>query len=263
MELHDVSYGIEYVARPLLLFFSSEINFLLGLLKWTYALYLLGLLVSAGMDTLDNTEYEPEDQELEVRYLYMEKIQEVTPDAAENYGPIFDVEPLQKVQNDDDNYNVFANDRKHLEQPESVNDTYPDEQERDLLASLIEKLKCEIDESKDRNKLLESSNKTLIEKLKSEIKDFKNKNECLESSNNHFKEANTKLAKNNQLMFKVLKKFQDELDRYHDVNYASNVEIECAKAKGELISHKMSSEKSFNEYTRKINDLNQMISEIK
>ncbi|GJT99273.1 hypothetical protein Tco_0164755 [Tanacetum coccineum] len=209
MELHDVSYGIEYVARPLLLFFSSEINFLLGLLKWTYALYLLGLLVSAGMDTLDNTEYEPEDQELEVRYLYMEKIQEVTPDAAENYGPIFDVEPLQK-------------------QPESVNDTYPDEQgntnittdsldmsnnggeadqdddddlarERDLLASLIEKLKCEIDESKDRNKFL--------------------------------------------------KKFQAELDRYHDVNYASKVEIECAKAKGELISYRMSSEKSFNEYT--------------
>ncbi|GJS06477.1 hypothetical protein Tco_0363273 [Tanacetum coccineum] len=24
MELHDISYGIEYVARPLLLFFSSE-----------------------------------------------------------------------------------------------------------------------------------------------------------------------------------------------------------------------------------------------
>ncbi|GJT24424.1 hypothetical protein Tco_0894361 [Tanacetum coccineum] len=225
MELHDVSYGIEYVARPLLLFFSSEINFLLGLLKWTYALYLLGLLVSAGMDTLDNTEYEPEDQELEVRYLYMEKIQEVTPDAAENYGPIFDVEPLQKVQNDDDNYNVFANDREHPEQPESVNDTYPDEQgdtnittnsldmsnnrgkadqdkdedlarERNLLASLIEKLKCEIGKSKDRNKLLESSNKTLVDKLKTEIEDFKNKNECLESSNIHFKEANTELAKN-------------------------------------------------------------------
>ncbi|GJS30743.1 hypothetical protein Tco_0491363 [Tanacetum coccineum] len=175
MELHDVSYGIEYVARPLLLFFSSEINFLLGLLKWTYALYLLGLLVSAGMDTLDNTEYEPEDQELEVRYLYMEKIQEVTPDAAENYGPIFDVEPLQKDDDDD-----LA-------------------RERDLLASLIEKLKCEIDESKDRNKFL--------------------------------------------------KKFQAELDRYHDVNYASKVEIECAKAKGELISYRMSSEKSFNEYT--------------
>ncbi|GKA38171.1 hypothetical protein Tco_0730722 [Tanacetum coccineum] len=29
MELHDVSYGIEYVARPLLLFFSSENRLLL------------------------------------------------------------------------------------------------------------------------------------------------------------------------------------------------------------------------------------------
>ncbi|GKB70164.1 retrovirus-related pol polyprotein from transposon TNT 1-94 [Tanacetum coccineum] len=135
--------------------------------------------------------------------------------------------------------------------------------ERDLLASLIEKLKCKIDDNKNRNKILESSNKTLIDKLKGEIKDFKNKNKSLESSNNHFKEANTKLAKNNQLMFKDLKMFQAELDRYHDVNYASKVEIECAKAKRELVSHKMSSEKSFNEYTQKINDLNQTISEMK
>ncbi|GJW38681.1 hypothetical protein Tco_0064526, partial [Tanacetum coccineum] len=76
-------------------------------------------------------------------------------------------------------------------------------------------------------------------------------------------EADTELAKYNQLMFKDFKKFQAELDRYHDVNYASRVEMDCAKAKGELISYKMSSEKSFNEYTRKINDLNQMISEMK
>ncbi|GJY60729.1 hypothetical protein Tco_0461386 [Tanacetum coccineum] len=50
------------------------------------------------------------DQELEAHYLYMAPIQEVTPDAADNSGPIFDVEPLQKVQNYNDNYNVFAND---------------------------------------------------------------------------------------------------------------------------------------------------------
>ncbi|GKF04569.1 hypothetical protein Tco_0035237 [Tanacetum coccineum] len=113
----------------------------------------------------------------------------VTLDVADNSGPIFDTEPLQKVQNDDDNYNVSANDKEHLKQPESVNDTYLEEQgdtninidsldmstngetvdqddddlarERDLLASLIDKLKCEIDDSKNRNKLLESSNKTL------------------------------------------------------------------------------------------------------
>ncbi|GJZ63818.1 retrovirus-related pol polyprotein from transposon TNT 1-94 [Tanacetum coccineum] len=71
-------------------------------------------------------------------------------------------------------------------------------QECDLLASLIEKLKCEIDDSKNRNKFLETSNKALVDKLKD------------------------------------LKKFQAELDRYHDVNYAS-----------------------------KINDLNQTISDMK
>nr|GEU56748.1 hypothetical protein [Tanacetum cinerariifolium] len=167
-------------------------------------------------------------------------------DAADNSGPIFDVEPLQKVQNDNDNYNVFANDREHLEQPKYVDDTYLNEQsdtnittnsldisnnrgetdqdededlarEHDLLASLIEKLKCEIDESIDRNKLLESSNKNLVDKLKSKIEDFKSK--CLESSNNHFKEANTELEKNNPLMFKYLKKFQAELHRGDLVTY--------------------------------------------
>ncbi|GJU60773.1 retrovirus-related pol polyprotein from transposon TNT 1-94 [Tanacetum coccineum] len=189
-------------------------------------------------------------------------IQEVTPDTAENSGPIFDTEPLQKVQNDDDNYNVFANDKEHPEQPESVDVTYLKEhgdtnittdsldmsnnegeadqdedlaKERVLLASLIDKLKCEIDDNKNRNKLLESSNKTLVDKLKGEIEDFKTKNKCLESSNNHFKEANNELSKSNQLMFKDLKKFQAELDRYHDVNYASKMEIDYAKAKGDLI----------------------------
>ncbi|GJV84428.1 retrovirus-related pol polyprotein from transposon TNT 1-94 [Tanacetum coccineum] len=199
-------------------------------------------------------------------------IQDVTPDAIDNSRPIFDAEPLQKVQNDDDNYNVFANDIEHPRQPKSVNVTYPNEhgdtnittdsldmsnnrveadqdedvddndhdlaREHDLLAFLIEKLKCKIDERKDHNKLLESSNKNLVDKLKIEIEDFKNKNKCLESSNNYFKEANTKLAKTNQLMFKDLKKLQVELERYHDVSYVSKVEIDYAKAKGDLINKK-------------------------
>ncbi|GJR40161.1 hypothetical protein Tco_1215845 [Tanacetum coccineum] len=157
---------------------------------------------------------------------------------------------MQKVQNNNDNYNVFAMENEHPEQPESSNDIYLAEQgdsnitidssdicydraqddqdetdnldqERDLLASLIQKLKCEIDDSKNRNKFLESSNKELVDKLKGEIEDFKTKNKSLESSNNHFKEANNELSKTNQLMFKDLKKFQAELDKYNDVNYAS------------------------------------------
>ncbi|GJT37313.1 gag-pol polyprotein [Tanacetum coccineum] len=167
------------------------------------------------VDSRDDTNDEPGNQELKAHYMYMAKIREVTPDAADNSRPIFDTEPLQKVQNNNDNYNVFANDKEHPEQPESVNDTYLEEQgdtnitidsldvstngetvdqddddlarEHDLLASLIEKLKCEIDDSK-----------------------------------NH------------------LKKFQAKLDRYHDVTYASKVEIDCAKAKEmkkELVVH--------------------------
>nr|GEW05440.1 hypothetical protein [Tanacetum cinerariifolium] len=125
-------------------------------------------------------------QELEAHYMYMGKIQEVTPDAADNSVLIFDTEPVQKNDNDD-----LAN-------------------ARDLLASLIKKLKCEIDDSKN-----------------------------------------------------YLKKFQAELDRHNDVKYASKVEINCAKAKGDLMSYKMEFEKSSNRYTQKINDLNQTISKMK
>nr|GEX20825.1 hypothetical protein [Tanacetum cinerariifolium] len=191
-----------------------------------------------------------EYQELEAHYMYMAQIQEVTPDVVDNSGPIFVTESLQKVPNND-NYNVFAIKNEHPEQSKSIHDTYLIEQdehnviinsldisydreqidhndddddlanERDLLASLIEKLKCEIDDNKNRNKFLETSNKALVNKLKSENEDFKTKNKSLESSNNQFKEANNELSKKNQLMFKDLKKFQAELDRYNDVKYAS------------------------------------------
>nr|GEY11095.1 copia protein [Tanacetum cinerariifolium] len=48
-------------------------------------------------DWRDDTDDEPRDQELEAHYMYMAQIQEVTPDAADNSGPIFDSEPLQKL----------------------------------------------------------------------------------------------------------------------------------------------------------------------
>ncbi|GJW88866.1 hypothetical protein Tco_0164206 [Tanacetum coccineum] len=96
-------------------------------------------------------------------------------------GSTLYTEPLQKVQNDDDNYNVFSNDREHPEQPKSVNDTYLEEQgdtnitialldmstnremvdqdddddlarERDLLASLIEKVSVKFVDIQNRNK---------------------------------------------------------------------------------------------------------------
>nr|GFA36552.1 hypothetical protein [Tanacetum cinerariifolium] len=109
-------------------------------------------------DWRDATEDESEDQELEAHYMYMTQIQEVTPDAADNSGPIFDTEPLQKIIDSlDMSYDI-----------EQINHDDDDAlaNERDLLASLIEKLKCEIDDSKNRNKFLKTSNKALVDKLK-------------------------------------------------------------------------------------------------
>ncbi|GKB48233.1 hypothetical protein Tco_0898986, partial [Tanacetum coccineum] len=79
-------------------------------------------------DWKDDTDDESDDQELEAHYMYMAQIQEVTPDPVDNSGPIFDAELLHKVQNNNDNYNVFAIENEHPEQPESVNDIYLEEQ---------------------------------------------------------------------------------------------------------------------------------------
>nr|GEX49031.1 reverse transcriptase domain-containing protein [Tanacetum cinerariifolium] len=202
-------------------------------------------------DDIDDDELE--DQELDAHYMYMAQLQEVSPDAADS-GPIFDDEPLQKVSNDD-HYNVFAMESTHPEQSKSVHDTYPIEQdaqnviidsldmsndreeidqndddndlanERELLASLIKKLKCAIYERKNRNKFLETSNKVLIEKLRAEIKDFKNKNNSLKSSNKFFKEANNKLSERNNLMYADYKKSKAELARRNSTKYASQMEL--------------------------------------
>ncbi|GJU55771.1 hypothetical protein Tco_1229485 [Tanacetum coccineum] len=195
-------------------------------------------------DCKDDTADEPDDQELEAHYISRHILQKVLQMLC-NSDPSL-MQTLAKGTTMmmitimyEHNIIIDSLDLDMCNNGETV-DEYDDDlaKERDLLASLIEKLKCEIE-------------------------DFKTKNKSLESSNNHFKEANNELSKTNQLMFKDLKKFQAELDRYHDVNYASKVAIDCAKAKGDLMSYKIESEKSFNEYTRKINDLNQTISDMK
>nr|GFA88706.1 hypothetical protein [Tanacetum cinerariifolium] len=177
----------------------------------------------------DTDDDELEDQELEANYMYMAQLQDVA-----DSGPIFDDEPLQKVSNDD-HYNVFAMESEDPEQSKSVHDTYPidqdahnviidsldmsydreeiDQNDNDLAnaASLIEKLKGEIDESKNHNNFLKTSNKVLIEKLKGEFEDLKTKNKSLESSNNRFKEANNKLSETNNLLYTDYKKSEAKL----------------------------------------------------
>nr|GEY60822.1 hypothetical protein [Tanacetum cinerariifolium] len=132
-------------------------------------------------------------------------------------------------------------DREEIDQNDGDNDLA---KERELLASLIEKLKCEIGESKNRNKFLETSNNVLIEKLKGEIEDFKTKNKSLQSSNSFFKEANNKLSETNNLLYADYKKSEAELVRRNSKEYASQMELECAKVRGDLLSYKMDYHKS-------------------
>nr|GFD44113.1 hypothetical protein [Tanacetum cinerariifolium] len=110
-------------------------------------------------DWKDDNDDESDDQELEAHYMYMAKLQQVSPDV---------VDQNVRIESVDINY-----DSEQIDQNDEDIDLA---KEPELLASLIAKLKCEIDESKNRNTLLETSNKILVEKLKSEIADFKNKN---------------------------------------------------------------------------------------
>nr|GFC93444.1 hypothetical protein [Tanacetum cinerariifolium] len=91
-------------------------------------------------------------------------------------------------------------------------------EERELLASLIAKLKCEIDETKNHNTLLETSNKFFL-------RNFRNKNKSLT-------EANNKLSKENDLLYADFKKSKVELKRRDSIEYASEIELKCAKVKG-------------------------------
>nr|GEX72061.1 RNA-directed DNA polymerase, eukaryota [Tanacetum cinerariifolium] len=197
---------------------------------------------------------ELEDQELEAHYMYTAQLQEVSPDAA-NSGPIFDDEPLQKVSNDD-YYNVFAIESKHPEQSESVHDTYPIEQDAHIV--IIDSL----DMSYYREEIDQNDDIMILPK-NVKLKISKTKNKSLESSNNHFKEANNKLSETNNLLYTDYKKSEAELARRNSMEYASQMEIECAKVRGDFLSYKMDSQKSSNKYTQTINDLNQTISEIK
>ncbi|GKC94362.1 hypothetical protein Tco_1159804 [Tanacetum coccineum] len=97
------------------------------------------------------------------------------------------------------------------------------QKERELLDSIIEQIKIEIDGSKQNNKALESSNKAL-------------------------REENTFL--------------NNELTRYKDSDFVENAILKCATAYGVLEEQKVKSEKSSNAYTKKILSLNKKISEM-
>ncbi|GJW90289.1 hypothetical protein Tco_0167842 [Tanacetum coccineum] len=138
-------------------------------------------------DMLADTDEEIDEQELEAHYSFMAKIQEVLPEESSSTD-----QPLEQVQNHDEN-NVFANERRHSEQPESINDTYvlekddsnvtPDSSnicnndnqvdqnaaecvdERAALANLIANLTLDTEENKTILKQLKKANASLTQEM--------------------------------------------------------------------------------------------------
>nr|GFC14363.1 hypothetical protein [Tanacetum cinerariifolium] len=160
-------------------------------------------------DWRDDTDDESNDQEFEAHYMYMAKIQQVSPDVDDS-GPNFDKEPEQKVQNDD-HYDVFAIECQHFEQFESVHNTYLIEQ--DAQNVLIESEDMNYDsEQIDQND----------EDVDLAKEHFKNKNKSLT-------EANNKLSEVNAHLYADYKKSKEELKRRNTIEYATKMELECAK----------------------------------
>nr|GEV64905.1 hypothetical protein [Tanacetum cinerariifolium] len=144
--------------------------------------------VTVVSDWLDDMDKEIDEQELEAHYSFMAKIQEVLT-AESGYG----AKPLEKVQSNVE-YNVFANERQHSKQPESINDTYVVEKvdsnvipnssdmcdndnqadqntkkyddERVMLANLISYLKLDTDENKNIQMQLKKAKTSLSHELK-------------------------------------------------------------------------------------------------
>nr|GEZ50618.1 hypothetical protein [Tanacetum cinerariifolium] len=202
-----------------------------------------GIQLNAKLaDWRDDTDDESDDQELEAHYMYMAKVQQVSPDVDDS-GPIFDKEPKQKVQNDD-NYDVFAIDCQHSKQSESVHNTYLTEQ--DAQSVLIESE----DTNYDSEQIEQNDEDVDLAK-----EHFKTKNKSLTKANNKLSEVNAHL-------YADYKKSKDELKRRNTVEYATEMELECAKLRGELISNEMERKRYSEKDTHVINCLKQTVLEL-
>ncbi|GJS46015.1 retrovirus-related pol polyprotein from transposon TNT 1-94 [Tanacetum coccineum] len=136
-------------------------------------------------DLLEETDKEIDEQELEVHYGFMAKIQEVLPPESNS-----NAEPLEQVQYDAE-YNVFANVKQNSGQPKSISNTcvvekgdsnvIPDspdirdndiqtdqnaEDERVALTNLIANLTLDTEENKKILKQLKKANASLTQDLK-------------------------------------------------------------------------------------------------
>ncbi|GJY81227.1 putative reverse transcriptase domain-containing protein [Tanacetum coccineum] len=164
-----------------------------GLIYWEHEIRLRIKSASVPLqaeqaDWLEDTDEEIDEQELEAHYGFMAKIQEILPLESKT-----DTESLEQVQHDAE-YNMFAIEKQHSVQSESISNTCavekvdsnvisdsPDmcdndipidqsteecDDERAALANLIANLELDIDENKKIQKQLNKANASLTHELK-------------------------------------------------------------------------------------------------
>ncbi|GKE38162.1 hypothetical protein Tco_1461567, partial [Tanacetum coccineum] len=194
---------------------------------------------SASKEDKD-TDEEIDEQELEAHYNYMAKIPEVPTTDSET-----DIEPLEQEQNDVE-YNVFANVRQHSKQPESTSNTClvekddsnvtpdsPDmcdndiqtdqnaEDERVALANLIANLKLDVDENKKIQKQLKKANTLLAHKLK-ECKSILAETSRTLGESNSIRDSFLIALQNKQTKFERYKTLNDRTVDYEKLEHKLN-----------------------------------------
>ncbi|GJV74665.1 retrovirus-related pol polyprotein from transposon TNT 1-94 [Tanacetum coccineum] len=117
-----------------------------------------------------------EEKELEALYtVHGHNFKRVTPDSVDTSRPILHDEPINDIylaEHSDTNITIDSLDICYDITQDDQDETDDLDQECDLLASLIQKLKCEIDDSKNENKFLEFSTRNLM-KFQAELDKYK------------------------------------------------------------------------------------------
>nr|GEW90974.1 retrovirus-related Pol polyprotein from transposon TNT 1-94 [Tanacetum cinerariifolium] len=187
-------------------------------------------------DWKDDTDDETEDQELEAHYMYMAKLQEESISVNDTYP----------IEQDEHNVIIDSLDMSYDTEQIDQDDADDLDNKRDLLASLIEKLKCEIDDSKNRNKFLETLNKALVNKLKDKeidkVIDLENKVKVLDNivyKTDQSVQTMNMLNRNCKMSFakpKFLKKAQRANPRLYNIGcYNDNLALMLTPESDEVI----------------------------
>ncbi|GKD68377.1 hypothetical protein Tco_1322467 [Tanacetum coccineum] len=162
-------------------------------------------------DWLAYMDEEIDEQELEAHYSYMAKTQEVpTVDSGT------DSEPLEHVQYDA-GYYVFANEREHYEQPESIKC----DDERVVLANLIANLELDVDENKKIQKQLKKANPALAHEL-TECKSILAKTSRTLGESNSIRDSCLVALQNKQTGFERYKTLNDRTVDYEKIKHKLN-----------------------------------------